>query len=369
MVGIFSVALISSLISFFSSLMEAALYAVPTSRIQAMVDQGVTGAKSLLRLRERIDEAISAILTFNTIANTVGGAIFGALAGKEYGAESATTYILMAVFTLWILIFSEIIPKTVGVTFADVLAPKLAFLMNFLIFALYPFVKASQYLTARIRSAGAERKAITEEDLISQAKLAAAEGTIQPEEAVWLTNALRLNDKTVHDLMTPRTVVYLLPAELPLSMVSAHSEHWKHSRLPLCRNRQPDEVVGIVYRREVFDALASKEDDELKTITLESLMHPVEYVPETLTVNQALQRLVKGREHFFVVTNEHGGLEGVITLEDVIEDLLGVEIVDAHDQHVDMQEYARRLAERRRAGPSARTPQQPEAPTHDATGA
>ncbi|MCC6548198.1 HlyC/CorC family transporter [Candidatus Sumerlaeota bacterium] len=350
MFGIILVALVSSGISFLSSLMEAALYAVPTSRVQSMVQQGVAGAGQLLRLKNRIDEAISAILTFNTIANTVGGAVFGALAGKTYGPESWITYALVAGFTLWILVFSEIIPKTLGVTFADLIATKTAFLMNLLIFSLYPFVKASQYLTGRIRNAGAERKTVTEEDLISQAKLAAEEGTIRPEEAVWLTNALRLNDKTVHDLMTPRTVVYLLPAGLPLSSVSAHSEHWKHSRLPLCRNRQPDEIVGIVYRREVFDALASKEEEELKHITLESLMHPVEFVPETLPVNQALQRLVQGREHFFVVTNEHGGLEGVVTLEDVIEDLLGVEIVDAYDQHVDMQEYARRLAERRRSG-------------------
>ncbi len=350
MLGIILVALISSSVSFLCSLMEAALYSVPVSRIQGMVARKVSGARMLLRQREQIDVAISAILTFNTIANTVGGAIFGALAGKVYGPESVVTYVLVGAFTLWILVFSEIVPKTLGVTFADVVAPKTSWIIQFLIYSLYPFVKTSQYLTARIRQAGAEQKTVSEDDIIAQVKLGAEEGTLLPEEALWVQNALRLNDKTAHDLMTPRTVVYLLPAELPLAMVSAHSDHWKHSRLPLCRNRQPDEVVGIVYRREVFDALATKEEDELKVMTLEKLMHSVEFIPETLPANQVLQRLVQGRQHMFIVTNEHGGLEGVITLEDVIEDILGVEIVDHHDQHVDMQEYARRLAERRRQG-------------------
>lgn len=350
MLTIILVALGATSLSFLCSLMEAALYSVPLSKAQGMAERRVTGAKLLVRLRERIDEAISAILTFNTIANTVGGALFGALAGREYGADSIATYSLVIAFTIMILVFSEIVPKTLGVTFADAIATKTAFIMWGLIVLLFPFVKASQYITRRIREAGAEKKTVTEDDIISQAKLGVEEGALTPQEATWVTNVLRLNEKTAHDLMTPRTVVYLLPAELPLSMVSAHSEHWTHSRLPLCRNRQPDEVVGIVFRREVFDALASKDDEELKQVRLEELMHPVEFIPETLPADQVLNRLVQGRQHMFIVTNEHGGMEGVITLEDVIEDLLGMEIVDQYDQHVDMQEYARRLAERRRQG-------------------
>ncbi|MBI1291274.1 DUF21 domain-containing protein [bacterium] len=339
---------VSSGVSFLCSLMEAALYSIPPSRIQTLVQQKVRGAELLLKLREKIDEPISAILTFNTIANTVGGILVGALVAAHFGADSPWVGAFAVVFTLIILFFSEILPKTLGVIYADVVAPRVAVVIQFLIVALYPMVKMSNYVTKRIRAAGEEKATVSEQDIVELARIGVEEGALIPEEEIWIRNALRLNEKTAHELMTPRTVVYRLPAELPLSMVTAHSEHWTHSRLPLCKDNDPDRVVGLVYRREVFDALLTLSDEEIESTKLSSLGHPPAFIPETMRGNEILRRFLEGRTHLFIVTNEHGGMEGVVTLEDVLEDLLGAEIVDHHDQHVDMQEYARALARKRR---------------------
>ncbi len=354
MITITIVVILSAGFSFLCSLMEAALYSVPMSKIQALIEQRVAGAKLLLSLRERVDEPISAILTFNTIANSIGATILGGLVGAELGAE----YVLLSgiLFAILILLFSEIIPKTLGVIYADTLAPKLAYIIRALIIVLKPLVSLSIYVTSRIRKAGEEKETVTKEDLIVSARIAAAEGVILPDEGRWVENALRLNDKTAHQLMTPRTVVYLLPAELPLSQVSAHSEHWVHSRLPIVEDNNPDKVVGIVFRREIFDAMIEKEPEELERLTLRDLGHTATLIPEAMRGPDILRRLLETREHLFIVSNEHGGLEGVITLEDVIEDLLGEEIVDEHDKIEDMQAYARQLAERRRGLPQRYVP-------------
>jgi CBS domain containing-hemolysin-like protein len=351
MIAILIVALVAGSISFLCSLMEAALYAVPVARVQSLVDQKVAGASRLLALRQRVDRPISAILTFNTMANTVGASIFGAMAVAEYGIDSPIAiYVLPVGFALMILIFSEIIPKTLGVIFADQVAPKTAVIIEFLIVALYPLVRMSEYVTARIRTAGQDKKTVTEEDLIAQARLGVEEGTIHRDEATYLENALRLNEKTAHDIMTPRTVVYTLPAELPISMARVLSDHWVHSRLPLCEDNNPDKVVGIVYRRDLFQALLSLGAEQLETTPLSTLKQPVDFVPESMTADEILRRFLDGRQHMFIVGNEHGGMEGIITLEDVLEELLGREIVDHTDLHEDMQAYARKLAEMKRMG-------------------
>lgn len=351
MIIIFVVALTAASISFLCSLMEAALYAVPVGRVQAMVDDNVAGAKRLLALRQRVDRPISAILTFNTMANTIGASIFGAMVAREYGVNSPmTVYIFPVGFALVILIFSEIIPKTLGVIFADQVAPKSAVIIELLIVALYPLVRMSEYVTKRIRAAGQEQKTVTEGDLIAQARVGVEEGTIHPDEARWLENALRLNEKTAHDIMTPRTVVYTLPADLPLSMAQALSSHWIHSRLPICENNNPDKIVGLVYRRDVFQALLTQSKEELARTPISELKLPVDFVPETMPVDEVLRRFLEGRQHLFIVGDEHGGMEGVVTLEDVLEELIGREIVDHTDLHEDMQAYARKLAEMKRAG-------------------
>jgi CBS domain containing-hemolysin-like protein len=343
--AILLVTLIAVIGSFLCSLMEAAFYSITPSKVEELRKAGNKGGIRLAKMRENVDVPISAILTLNTIANSAGAAFAGFLVGNAYG--NAAVGIYSALFTLVILIASEIVPKTLGVTYADRVAPVIAGPLQVIIFVLRPVIAVTQTVTRVLRRGHEGANAPSEQEILAQAEMGARMGTLLPDEARWAINALKLDDVLARDLMTPRTVVYMLPAALPLSEVKHHSQHWTFSRLPVVANNNPDEVVGLVYRREVFDQLVGHTPEELASRTLADVMHPAIFVPETVRCNELLKRFLKERQHLIIVTNEYGGMEGVITLEDVLEFLLGEEIVDQLDKHVDMQEVARRLAKRR----------------------
>lgn len=341
----FALALVVALtvsVSFLCSLMEAALYSIPPSRVEALRRQGSAAGRVLAELRADIDKPIAAILTLNTIANSAGAVISGALASDLFG--SAVLGVFTALLTLGILFFSEIVPKTLGAVHASALAPRLAPLIRGLVLVLMPFVAACRWFTRLLRPEKVTHLA-SEEDILALTRLGVLSGSLLPEEAQWVANALKLNEVTARDLMTPRPVVYSLPTDLPLRLVEAHSAHWTHSRLPLVKDDRPDQVEGIVLRRDVFDALVAGRTEG----ALRDLMKPALYVPDTMPANRLLQTFLQNRQHLAIVVDEFGGMEGVVTLEDVLECLLGAEIVDETDKHVDMQEYARRVAARRRA--------------------
>ncbi|MBN1477646.1 HlyC/CorC family transporter [Candidatus Sumerlaeota bacterium] len=327
--------------SFLCSLFEAALYSIPPSRVEALRSRGHPAGRRLAALRADIDRPIAAILILNTIANSAGAVLAGALVGQHFGSQFLG--IFTAALTFAILFLSEIIPKTLGAAYAPAIAPRIAMPLSVLVTVLSPLVWLCRGVT-RILRRGHGPHVASEEDILAMAMHGAKHGELLPEEARWVGNAMRLNDRTARDLMTPRTVVYSLPADLPLAMIEAHSAHWTHSRLPLVRDDQPDQVEGIVFRRDVFDRLASDQTEG----TLRDLMGPALFVPETMPANLLLQTFIRARQHLAVVVDEFGGMEGVVTLEDVLEELLGEEIVDEHDVHVDMQEHARREARRRR---------------------
>jgi CBS domain containing-hemolysin-like protein len=165
-------------------------------------------------------------------------------------------------------------------------------------------------------------------------------GRLRPQELRWVENALRLDEVRASELMTPRTVVYTLPADLPLSEVKHRSEHWTHSRLPLTEDRDPDQILGMVLRREVFDAIVKGKP----SLKLRDLMHEIDFVPDTMRGHQLLDMFIMKKRHMVAVVDEYGGFEGVVTLEDVLECLLGSEIVDESDRHADMQQWARQRA-------------------------
>ncbi len=328
--------------SFCCSLTEAALYSMPLSRIESMRRQGSRAGELLAQLRADIDKPIAAILIINTVANSAGAVWIGALAAELLG--SGTLGAITAILTLSILILGEIIPKTIGATHAVQIAPRIAFALLICVRVLSPLVWMCRGITALLRRGG-ELHVASEDDILAMAMHGAQHGSLLPEEARWVANALSLDRLTARDLMTPRTVVYVLPSKLPLTMVEAHSAHWKHSRLPCVRNDAPDQVEGIVHRRDVFDRLVAGKTEG----TLRDLMQPAVFVPESMPANRLLKTFITERQHLAIVVDEFGGMEGVVTLEDVLEELLGEEIVDEHDVHVDMREFARRRAERRRA--------------------
>jgi len=342
------VTVLAASLSFLCSLMEAAFYSIPPSKIEEMRRKGDRNGVRLAKLRENVDEPISAILTLNTFANTLGAAVAGAMVAAQFPRFEAAAAIYGVIFTIIILYIAEIIPKTIGVTYSHRVAPSMSRFLVWLIIIFLPFVRISQQITKRFRQVEEKHPhAPTEQEILALAQMGAEAGTILPDEARWAMNALRLNDVRAKDLRTPRNAVFTLPADLPLSMISKQSRHWTFSRLPIVNNNNPDEVEGIVHRREVFDELVSRKPEELARKTLRDLAKPAVFVPDSTRCNELLRKFLDNRQQLIIVTDEYGGMEGVISLEDVLEFLLGEEIIDPHDKYADMQEYARLLARRR----------------------
>jgi CBS domain containing-hemolysin-like protein len=288
-----------------------------------------------------VDAPIAAILTVNTITHTMGATWAGALVGETYGNVWVTWF--SVAFTIAILFLTEIVPKTIGVVNAGTLGPFLAWPIQVMVWAVWPLawvsVKVTERMSRRANAAGP-----TEEEILVMADQALQAGKLLPQEKAVIHNALRLDQVKARDLMTPRPVVEWLPAHLRLADLRSRAPQLVHSRLPVVEGDDLAQVSGLVHRREIFDALAHGEEDR----RLGGLARPVRFVPETTAANLLLQQFLDKREHLAVVVDEHGDVAGVVTLEDVLEHVLGQEIVDEFDQDADLQETARRRARKRR---------------------
>lgn len=327
------------LISAFCSVTEAALYSLPWSRIESLRRQGKKSGHILYGMRSNIEEPITAILTVNTIANTAGAAVAGAAAARVFGQEALPAFAVF--FTGMILIFSEILPKTLGVMYTRALSPVLAKPLMFLILLTKPAVWGLG-LVASLLKRGKRAPQATEEDIRAMVSLTRKAGLLKPYEELSIKGILSLDQKIVRDIMTPRTVVFSLPASLTVEAARHEKTFWPHSRIPVFDDDDAEDVVGIVYRRDVLEALAEDRDDT----QLSRLMKPVQFVVETLTLDKLLIKFLGTRTHLFVVLDEYGGVAGVVTLEDVLEEILGKEIVDETDEVVDLRAYARREREK-----------------------
>ncbi|SKA65539.1 hemolysin family protein [Desulfobaculum bizertense] len=322
-------------VSLFCSVSEAALYSVPWSRIEQLRNEGKKSGEMLYELRNNVDKPIAAILTLNTVANTAGAAVAGAAAARVFGVEWLGYF--TAVFTLIILVFSEILPKTVGVMYSRTLAPLLARPLTFLVWALSPAIWILGIVSKLVQKPKRKGPAATEEDITALATLSRRAGILKPYEEESIKNILQLDVKTTHEIMTPRTVVSSLPADMTVKEAREEKHCWSHSRIPVFEGDDPEDIVGLVTRREVL--LAAAEDLEEKRLA--DLMHPVQFALETLTLDRLLIKFLETHIHLFIVLDEYGGLAGVVTLEDVLEEILGKEIVDETDEVEDMRELAR----------------------------
>lgn len=325
-------------ISALCSITEAALYAVPISHIEHLRRQGKKSGHILFKLRTNVERPISAVLTLNTIANTAGASIAGAAAIKVFGSESMGLFV--AAFTAAILVFSEILPKTIGVAYAKQLMPVLAKPLEVLVLIFLPVIWITGYLGRKVRPTSEIKT--TEDDITAVVSLTRKSGVIQPYEEMTIRNILSLDKKTVSDIMTPRTVVFSLPAQISVIDARNIKNLWHYSRIPVYENDDPEEIVGIVLRRAVLETVA---DDRYDT-RINEIMRPVRFVVETLTLDRLLVKFLESRMHLFVVLDEYGGVAGVVSLEDVLEEILGKEIVDETDQVEDMRELARRQRQR-----------------------
>jgi len=332
---ILTIAAVTLAASFLCSLFEAALYAVTPSQVELAKQQQRHGARRLEALRADIEEPIAAILTINTVAHTLGAAWCGAMVAAAYGDEAVA--IFATIFTIAVLVLTEIIPKSLGVRLAPVFGPQLAWPLQLMTWIAWPIARptraAMRWLTGRGGHSGP-----SEEEVLVFAKLASRHGRVRGEEHTWVRNALTLDRVRTRELMTPRRVVEMLPATMTVDEAIASTDRWVHSRVPLFDKDNPDEMLGIVYRREVFDAAVAGGGDR----TLGDLQKQLEVVPETMPAHELLHLFLKRRRHLVAVVNEYGTIEGIVTLEDVLESLLGEEIVDEYDEIVDLQDHARR---------------------------
>lgn len=323
---------ISLAISALCSTLEATLLSTPLSFITGLEEMGVKGAKALKKLKQNPDRPISAILCLNTIANTVGASIVGSLVYKVYG--DALVGVFSTVFTLLILFFSEIIPKTIGTHYWRKLAIPASSIINMMIVITFPLVWILEKFTKLIAS-GSDQVSVSREDISAMVSVATEEEVIETDEKRMIQNLLKLDEVTAHEIMTPSVVVEM--AEGSMTIKEFYESGNTHSRIPVYDDENDEYIVGYVLRQEILEKMA---EDKFNT-RLNDIIRPILRFKEEDSVGYIWEKLLEKKEHISVVLDEYGSMRGIVTMEDVIETMLGHEIVDEKDEVVDMQEYAK----------------------------
>lgn len=324
--------LISVLLSALCSMLEATLLSTPLSYITGLEDQGIKGASRLKKLKQNPDRPISAILCLNTIANTIGASIVGSLVYEVYG--DAIVGVFSTIFTLAILIFSEIIPKTIGTSYWRSLALPASVIINSMIFITFPLVWILERLQKLI-SSKSNQVSVSREDISAMVSVATEEEVIETEEKKMIQNLLKLDEVTAHEIMTPSVVVEMVPGSM--SIKEFYDSDNTHSRILVYDEENDEYVVGYVLRSEVLEKMA---EDNFSS-ALNDIIRPILTFKEDDSVADIWEKLLEKKEHISAILDEYGSLRGIVTMEDVIETMLGQEIVDEKDEVVDMQEYAK----------------------------
>lgn len=329
---IYIIMLVSIALSALCSVLEATLLSTPLSYITGLEEQGVKGAERLKRLKQNSDRPISAILCLNTIANTVGASIVGSLVYEVYG--DALVGIFSTIFTLAILIFSEIIPKTVGSSYWRSLALPASAIISMMIFITFPLVWILEHLQ-RLISSNSNQVSVSREDISAMVSVATEEEVIEKDEKKMIQNLLKLDEVTAHEIMTPSVVVEMAPSNMTIK--EFYDSDNTHSRIPVYDEGNDEYILGYVLRQEVLEKMA---EDNFSS-TLNDILRPILHFKEEDSVSDIWEVLLEKKEHISVILDEYGSLRGLVTMEDVIETMLGHEIVDEKDEVVDMQEYAK----------------------------
>ncbi len=345
--------------SFICSVAEAVLLSITPSYVANLAHSRPRTAQRLSRLKENIDRPLAAILTLNTIAHTVGAGGAGAEAAAYFGGKYVG--LSMAVLTLLILFLSEIIPKTLGALYWRALAPFTGLFAQGLIGLLYPLILVSEFVTKWL-SRGESVHAFSRDEFAAMADLGAQHGLLDDKESRILSNLFRLPGLVAQDIMTPRTVVFSLQQDLTIGEVLEGEQELTFSRIPIYAGNQ-DEVTGFVLKT---DLLLHQADKQLR---LRDLKREIRAVHERTRLSQVLEDLLDFRAHITLVVDEFGSMRGIVTLEDAVETLIGIEIVDEMDQIDDMRRLARQKWEERmkRIGIDVRPPDDADPPSGSTT--
>ena len=332
MSALFFYLFIALFVSFVCSLAEAVLLSVPQSYLVTFKDK-YPWADSFLNYKQNIDKPLSAILALNTIAHTIGAAGVGAEASKLFGHTSLG--VVSAILTLLILIFSEIIPKTLGALYCKSLSKLTFYSIKFMMIMTYPLV----FISIRITQLFAKKKnqVISREELSAMANLGYDEGVFSKDENRIIQNILNLKKIKVSEILTPRVVVVSADENLTIDDFKSQKHFLNFSRIPLFSN-QNEKITGYILLQDV---LKNNSDNKNVKTSLKEFKRDILTIPNTINLFVLFNRLVEKKEHISVVVDEYGGLDGIITMEDVIETFLGLEIMDESDQVIDMQKYAK----------------------------
>ena len=329
-------------ISFLCSVLEAVLLSTPVSYISMKENQGDKTAflmmnyktNVMMKYKTNVDRPVAAILTLNTVAHTIGAAGVGSESVKVFG--EAYFGIISAVLTLLILVFSEIIPKTIGASYWRALAMPSAKIIRVLIFITYPLVWISELLT-KCFSPKIQPLTVSREEVEAMVNVGTDEGVFAHSENKIIKSFLKIVNVTAKEIMTPYVVVSSVSRQTTMKEFYDNESLFPYSRIPVF-DSEKEFITGYVRRSNVLEKLAQDKFNE----PVASIVRPILFFPETEKVSEIWQRMLEKKEHISVVTDEYGCMRGIVTMEDVIESMLGVEIVDECDTTVDLQAMARR---------------------------
>ena len=324
-------------ISALCSTLEAMILSITPAEIEALKKKSSRKGKMLERYREEIEETTSSILSLNTIANTLGATLVGGLAEKAFGDGGNSLLIFAGGMTLGILFFAEIIPKNIAVAYRGGLQANLVYPLAVVRFVMAPISKVCKATVKAVVPQNNEREIDEEEEIILLARKGAKEGSLSNNESDLVTNALRLDDVHVRDIMTPRTVVTAFEEDMTVEKVFNMHPNVPFARVPIFAETI-DSVTGIVRRRDLLQAAAEDKDK----VVIKELAQEVVFVPENASADKALRLLLAQHSQLVVVADEFGSTVGVLAMEDIIESILGQEIFEHDDIAVDMRELARR---------------------------
>ena len=323
--------LLAVVISFICSLLEACFLSISSVYIQSQLKKGRRFALILRQFKQNMNRPLSAILTLNTLANTVGAAGVGAQVHFLFGSSYVALF--SGILTFVILIFAEIIPKNLGAVHWRAIAPVCAYVIKYLIYITYPAVWISEKINKLLSKK--PRTSVTKEEIIAAAEIGAEAGVIGQKESHIIINSLTMDSLKVSEIMTPRSVIFALDQNMTIGEVIKQHKNISYSRIPIFKNNL-ETIEGMIHRYKIFEAQSLG----LSNMKLSEYRAPLHVIPEHISVAATMDQFIKRKEHIFLVVDEYGMTTGLVTLEDAVETILGVEIVDELDSVEDLRKLA-----------------------------
>lgn len=328
---------VSIFVSFLCSILEAVLLSVTPTFIKIKINEGKTYAKTLEDLKKDVDKPLIAILTLNTIAHTVGAILVGVQSEVAFGSGNNLVGIVSAIMTFLILVVSEIIPKTIGATYWKQLANLTAKTLTILIFPLkWTGILWLMQITTKLIGKNSHGSILSREDFSVMTEIAVEKGVFVESESKIIKNLINFNSVSAKDIMTPRTVVKRIDENQSLGKYFTKNKDLQFSRIPVFKSTT-DNITGYILKDDLLKSLAEGKH----TLKISDIKREIIVFQKNIPIPSIFEKFIETKEHISLIVDEFGSAIGIVTMEDVIETLLGIEIIDEQDKHENMQQLAR----------------------------